>query len=235
MNLQDLAKDVECIARDAGAEIMKIYERGEVETWSKDDKSPLTEADLAAHHLICDRLAASTPTIPVLSEESKGIDAAERQTWSQYWLVDPLDGTKEFLKRNGEFTVTDRTYVPGFWNLEPLVAVDEHGDPQGEITLTPDTHLTLMDEEGRRRWYTFTAVDGCTAPRSDMISRSAESARGRRPRSASPRRRAERRPTRRPSARERRQRSERRQRDADRRYLFLSSGFAAPCPRAKRT
>lgn len=87
---------------DAGAAILRIYERDfTIET--KADSSPLTEADKAAHHIIVDALE---PTgIPVLSEESKAIAYDVRKEWKRYWLVDPLDGTKEFIKRNGEFTV----------------------------------------------------------------------------------------------------------------------------------
>ena len=87
----------------AGAAIMAIYTRDfHVET--KADASPLTEADLAAHTLICDGLRRLSND-PVLSEESQGIAYEDRQSWTQFWLVDPLDGTKEFIKRNGEFTV----------------------------------------------------------------------------------------------------------------------------------
>ena len=71
----------------------------------KDDRSPLTAADLAAHRCIVSRLAELTPAIPVLSEESKDHDIADRRQWTRFWLVDPLDGTREFIKRNGEFTV----------------------------------------------------------------------------------------------------------------------------------
>ncbi|HEY0179202.1 MAG TPA: 3'(2'),5'-bisphosphate nucleotidase CysQ, partial [Dokdonella sp.] len=71
----------------------------------KDDRSPLTAADLASHHLIIEALGALTPDVPVLSEESAGISWDARSHWSRYWLVDPLDGTREFVKRNGEFTV----------------------------------------------------------------------------------------------------------------------------------
>jgi len=92
------------IADRAGAEIMKIYATDfDVET--KGDDSPLTAADMAAHHCIVEGLKALTPDIPVLSEESGEITWAERQSWDQYWLVDPLDGTKEFVKKSGEFTV----------------------------------------------------------------------------------------------------------------------------------
>ena len=92
------------MARDAGTEIMRVYVQ-DFSVGHKDDHSPLTEADMAAHHLIVARLQALTPHLPVLSEESAGVDWAERRTWQQYWLVDPLDGTREFVKKNGEFTV----------------------------------------------------------------------------------------------------------------------------------
>ena len=92
------------IAREAGDAIMTIYSR-DFEIYEKSDESPLTEADLAAHKIIVAGLAELTPDVPVLSEESAKIDWAERKTWSTYWLVDPLDGTKEFIKKNGEFTV----------------------------------------------------------------------------------------------------------------------------------
>lgn len=93
------------IAIAAGARILSIYQRADFGERSKADNSPLTEADLAAHQLIVELLAQLTPGLPVLSEESRQIPWAERRTWPRYWLVDPLDGTKEFIKRNGEFTV----------------------------------------------------------------------------------------------------------------------------------
>jgi len=92
------------LARQAGAAILEIYHGGFSVT-DKEDKSPLTEADLAAHHLIVERLEGLTPEIPVLSEESADIPFETRRGWRRYWLIDPLDGTKEFIKRNGEFTV----------------------------------------------------------------------------------------------------------------------------------
>jgi len=86
----------------AGREIMEVY-ASPFAVEHKDDRSPLTEADKRAHRAIVEALA---PTgLPVLSEEGRGSDPAERQGWERYWLVDPLDGTKEFVKRNGEFTV----------------------------------------------------------------------------------------------------------------------------------
>lgn len=94
------------IAQDAGAVILDIYaDESRFQTELKDNQSPLTQADRAAHELISARLQALTPEIPILSEEGKDIPYSERAAWTRFWLVDPLDGTKEFLKRNGEFTV----------------------------------------------------------------------------------------------------------------------------------
>jgi len=98
--LEELTK----IADTAGDAIMAVYE-GDFAVEVKDDKSPLTEADRASHRIIGDRLASLTPDLPVLSEESSSEEIESRCDWQCYWLVDPLDGTKEFVKRNGEFTV----------------------------------------------------------------------------------------------------------------------------------
>ena len=93
------------IARRAGAAIIEVYESGQVAVTSKADASPLSEADLRSHRIIVEGLSALTPGWPVLSEESAAVEFSERARWSRYWLVDPLDGTREFLSGNGEFTV----------------------------------------------------------------------------------------------------------------------------------
>ena len=101
----ELREGVIAIARDAAAEILRVYD-SEFAVQHKTDDSPLTAADLAAHHCIVDGLARLTPDIPVLSEESAHeVSAAQRLPWTRLWVVDPLDGTREFVKRNGEFTV----------------------------------------------------------------------------------------------------------------------------------
>ncbi len=104
LSLEQLCHQCVDIARHAGDKILEVY-NSEYSIEHKDDKSPLTDADMAAHHAIVDRLAALTPDIPVLSEESAKLPFAQRSQWQTYWLVDPLDGTREFIKRNGEFTV----------------------------------------------------------------------------------------------------------------------------------
>ncbi len=92
------------LARRAGDAILDVY-RTDFDVETKDDESPLTRADLAAHRVIIEGLSALTPDLPIVSEESSPPDYAVRRAWPRYWLVDPLDGTKEFINRNGEFTV----------------------------------------------------------------------------------------------------------------------------------
>jgi 3'(2'), 5'-bisphosphate nucleotidase len=93
------------LSREAGDAIMEIYNGPAFQVTRKEDKSPLTAADLASHHAIVAGLQKLTPEWPVLSEESESTPYETRREWPLFWLVDPLDGTKEFLKRNGEFTV----------------------------------------------------------------------------------------------------------------------------------
>ena len=93
------------IARSAGAAILDIYAEADFGVETKADDSPLTRADLAAHRIIVAGLRDAFPDIPVLSEESDGLGFEQRRQWQSYFLVDPLDGTKEFISRNGEFTV----------------------------------------------------------------------------------------------------------------------------------
>ncbi|WP_455379898.1 3'(2'),5'-bisphosphate nucleotidase CysQ [Acidihalobacter prosperus] len=101
----ELLPNICAIARDAGKKIMEIYESQDFSIEQKDDKTPVTAADYAAHHLITNRLERLTPDYPILSEESESISYDERSHWQTYWLIDPLDGTREFIKQNGEFTV----------------------------------------------------------------------------------------------------------------------------------
>ena len=97
-------KDIESIAKLAGDEIMKIY-RQDFEIEYKDDKSPLTQADLKANEVICNSLEKLYSNIPIMSEENKQTNYNERKDWKYYWCIDPIDGTKEFIKKNDEFTV----------------------------------------------------------------------------------------------------------------------------------
>lgn len=101
---QKLLAELHQIAKRASEQILKIYDTTFTVN-NKEDSSPVTAADIAAHKVICKSLSKLTPDIPILSEESEAISYTERRNWTCYWLVDPLDGTREFIKRNDEFTV----------------------------------------------------------------------------------------------------------------------------------
>jgi len=126
----DQREAVIALARKAAAEILAVYD-SEFAVQHKDDRSPLTAADLASHRCIVAGLQVLTPQIPVLSEESKDIDIAARREWTTFWLVDPLDGTREFIKRNGEFTVNIALVVDGVatWGViqQPVTGALWHG------------------------------------------------------------------------------------------------------------
>lgn len=113
-----LLQDVVRIAGDASEAILQVY-NSDFAITHKNDNSPLTAADLAAHEKISRGLEAITPDIPILSEESASLPWSERKTWQTYWLVDPLDGTREFIKRNGEFTVN----IALIHNHKPVLGV----------------------------------------------------------------------------------------------------------------
>lgn len=102
---------------EAGREIMKIYEKEDFQIEEKADNSPLTVADKAANDMILKFLLPTN--IPVISEENKQLPYEERKNWMRCWIVDPLDGTKEFIKRNGEFTVN----IALIENNQPILGV----------------------------------------------------------------------------------------------------------------
>lgn len=130
MNLPEIEKINE-IAQQAGQAILDIYQR-DFQVTEKEDSSPLTEADLASHKIIVAALQALTPEIPVLSEESASIPFSTRKAWQTYWLIDPLDGTKEFIKRNGEFTVN--------------IALIHEGSPVLGVVHVPVTSVTYYGD-----------------------------------------------------------------------------------------
>jgi 3'(2'), 5'-bisphosphate nucleotidase len=130
-DMHALREAIIALAREAAAKILAIY-HSDFAVEHKDDRSPLTAADLAAHHCIVEGLERLTPDIPVLSEESaEDIPALVRRRWSRLWLVDPLDGTREFVKRNGEFTVNIALIDEGVPTLAvvqaPVTGVLWHG------------------------------------------------------------------------------------------------------------
>src|ERR1700678_4007843 len=117
-DLRGLADALIPIAARAGAPIMKVYD-GAFTVERKDDNSPLTLADLDSQRIIVESLRQLTPDIPILSEESAQAPWVVRQSWRELWVVDPLDGTREFVKRNGEFTVNIALIV----EHEPVLGV----------------------------------------------------------------------------------------------------------------
>lgn len=121
---------LEKLAARAGNAVMEFYGKGCPVNY-KSDNSPLTQADLASHKIILEGLEKTN--IPVLSEESKAIPFDTRKNWSRFWLVDPLDGTKEFVKKNGEFTVN--------------IALIENGAPVFGVVHAPALNLTFVGEK----------------------------------------------------------------------------------------
>ncbi|MGB0322022.1 MAG: 3'(2'),5'-bisphosphate nucleotidase CysQ [Pseudohongiellaceae bacterium] len=127
------------IACAAGQQIMQVYESdAPVEVATKDDASPLTEADRRAHQLITDALSGLPEGLPILSEESEAISYDERSGWQTYWLVDPLDGTKEFISRNGEFTVN--------------IALIDNGIARAGVVHVPVSGFSYVGELGYGAW-----------------------------------------------------------------------------------
>jgi 3'(2'), 5'-bisphosphate nucleotidase len=130
-------EEVVILAKEAGRLILDLYER-QVDVSNKDDGSPLTDADRAAHEVIVSRLAVLTPGIPTLSEESAKMEYSERASWQRFWLVDPLDGTKEYISRNGEFTVN--------------IALIDDGAPVLGVVYVPVTGVCYLAVQGQGAW-----------------------------------------------------------------------------------
>lgn len=133
--MQERMQQLCALAREAGQAILRLYQQPRLlQVSHKADNSPVTAADLAAHQLITLRLQQLTPDIPVLSEEDPP-PWRQRQHWHSYWLIDPLDGTKEFLKHNGEFTVN--------------IALIENGQPVLAVVYVPQTQTTYSAANGK--------------------------------------------------------------------------------------
>jgi 3'(2'), 5'-bisphosphate nucleotidase len=137
MNELRLMEEVRSIARAAGRAIMALYDANPTVTF-KQDASPLTAADCEAHELIVAGLLGLGLRWPILSEESVQDAVAERRAWQRYWLVDPLDGTKEFLKRNGEFTVN-------------IALIDQH-EPRLGVVYGPAKDLEYWGSASLGAW-----------------------------------------------------------------------------------
>ena len=165
MELDRLIEPVTEIARKAGDAILEVYAT-DFSVQSKDDDSPLTQADMAAHRVIMAGLEELTHTVPILSEESGMPDFAERSSWDDYWLVDPLDGTKEFIKRNGEFTVNIALIRGG----RPVLGV-VHVPVQGKTYVGCEGH-GAMRRAGDDAWESISVRAESASPAQVVGSRS---------------------------------------------------------------
>lgn len=134
MNLEELVEPITELAVAAGDAILTVYAT-DFDVESKSDESPLTQADLASHNTIVAGLQTLTPDIPVISEEDGLPEFEVRGQWHRYWLIDPLDGTKEFVNRNGEFTVN--------------IALIDNGRPIFGVVHVPVQEKTYIGCEGR--------------------------------------------------------------------------------------
>lgn len=137
-DLSHLLPQVIEIARSAGQMILEIYEKKQYEAYTKSDETPVTSADIAAHKLITERLSELTPDIPVLSEEDADISLEQRAQWEQYWLVDPLDGTQEFIARSGDFAT--------------IIALVDNNKPTMGVVYGPVSGVTYYAYSGKGAW-----------------------------------------------------------------------------------
>lgn len=133
-SLQQLAHHAIDIATSAGDAILQYFDNGNFEQFSKDDSSPVTSADYAANEVVISALESLTPDIPILSEETEHINLAKRVDWQRYWLIDPLDGTQEFVAGRADFAVN--------------IALIENGQPVIGVIHAPATKTTYWGVKG---------------------------------------------------------------------------------------
>ncbi|MDX2479666.1 MAG: 3'(2'),5'-bisphosphate nucleotidase CysQ [Desulfuromusa sp.] len=143
------------IARNAGDAIMAVYDDN-LKVEYKEDKSPLTVADKASHAVIVAGLQKNWPDVPILSEEGLTTPYAERKDWQCFWLVDPLDGTKEFIKRNGEFTVN--------------IALIKSGQPAIGIVYAPALNRLYSGKKNSGAWVQYGIEDPIPIKASGVMS-----------------------------------------------------------------
>lgn len=156
INCSDMMKNIDiCIkaALEAGKTILQVYEHDDFNVEIKSDNSPLTKADKKAHEVISGYL--NETAYPVLSEEGSHIKHEERKNWNTFWLVDPLDGTKEFIKRNGEFTVN--------------IALIEKGIPVAGVIYVPVLHELYVGIAGKGAWKTTVSHSNTACKTADVM------------------------------------------------------------------
>mgnify|MGYP000503770755 CR=1 FL=1 len=135
LSLEELAPHAIKIAHQAGLTIMEYFQAGDYEQFNKEDESPVTSADYAANELVLAELMRLTPDIPIISEEMEGLAFKDRMNWPRYWLIDPLDGTQEFVAGRGDFAVN--------------IALVEHGKPTLGVIHAPATNTTYWAIKGK--------------------------------------------------------------------------------------
>jgi len=134
MNLEKLLTIAIESSKKAGAEVMRHYKSGDYTSEMKEDNSPVTSADIAANDVLMEQLQSLTPDIPVISEEVGAVALAQRKSWARYWLLDPIDGTGEFILGSGDFAVN--------------VALIENGWPTIGVIHAPDKDVTYFGQKG---------------------------------------------------------------------------------------
>jgi 3'(2'), 5'-bisphosphate nucleotidase len=130
-------------AKQAGVEVMKYYKRGDFDTQLKSDASPVTSADIASNDILMDYLAKFTPHIPVISEEVGAVALNDRRDWSKYWLLDPIDGTGEFIIGSGDFAVNIALIENG-WPSLGVIHAPSHG-----VTYYAQNNLGAFKDNGQ--------------------------------------------------------------------------------------
>ncbi len=180
----DLEKIVE-IAQKAGDAIMQIYKE-DFSIEYKEDNSPLTQADLASNTIICESLTALHPSIPIMSEENAQVEYSERKEWEYYWCIDPIDGTKEFIKKNGEFTVN----IALIYKNTPVLGVvyapalkDMYKAKKGEgayknnqklplhVNTSPDEKLVVVASKSHLSEETQAFIDALETKKTEQVSK----------------------------------------------------------------
>lgn len=138
LDFSHLLPDVVGIAREAGQCILSIYKKKDYDEYTKDDDTPVTSADYAAHKLILKRLKELTPDIPILSEEDTEVEIETRHQWESYWLIDPLDGTQEFIARSGDFAT--------------VIALVQKNQPVMGVVYAPVSGVTYYAYQDKGAW-----------------------------------------------------------------------------------
>lgn len=178
-------EDIKTIAKEAGDVIMEIYNK-DFDVEYKEDDSPLTQADIKSNELICSKLNELYPDIPLMSEENKEVEYKTRKDWEYYFCIDPIDGTKEFVKKNGEFTVNIAlihknrpvlgvVYAPAlddmYWAKENEGAFKNNQKLPLKINANPKGKLSVVASKSHLSKETQEFIDGLDAKTVEQVSK----------------------------------------------------------------